>query len=292
MNTRLASYFMVAIMVISTLWVIGIGLLDSSKGPVDTQPTPTEEGTFNVPGRLVYASFDSLEHCLNITPSGVVRAVFLDPSRAEGTPLGTYLSTQLSQLYPYPLYFSNVQRAYIAQYGNGSSLEMHYIRPKTFSFNYLNASTYKRYTVIERINPAGYTVLGDPIVYSPERELVNATIDRLSDHNDTALGQYAELFEVTWDTAQDAMQVVGVAPDGTIYYMGLHPNGTLSERWTFYLEPSESLLDSLTSRVQSGMASGNFTVYTMESTQLEGRDVVVVSIDAVDPELLLTEPLV
>lgn len=290
MNAKLASYFMVAIMVVSTLWVIGIGLLDSSKGPVDTQavPTPTGEGTFNVPGRLVYAPFDSLEHCLNITPSGVVRAVFLDPSRAENTPLGTYLSTQLSQFYP--MYFSNVQRAYIAQYENGSSLEMHYIRPKTFSFNYLNASTYKRYTVIERINPAGYTVLGDPIVYSPERELVNATIDRLSDHNDTAFGQYSELFEVTWDTGQDAMQVVGVAPDGTTYYMGLHPNGTFSERWTFYLEPSESLVESLSSYVQSGVASGNFTVYTMEDIELEGRNVVVVSIDAMDPGLLLTEP--
>jgi len=291
MNTRLASYFMVAIMVISTLWVIGIGLLGSSKEPLTTQPvpTPTGEGTFNVPGRLVYAPFDSLEDCLNITPSGVMRAVFLDPSRAQDTTLGRYLSTQLSQFYP--LYFSNVQKAYIAQYGNGSSLEMHYIRPKTFSFNYLNVSTYKRYTVIERINPAGYTVLGDPIVYSPERELVNATIERLSDHNDTAFGQYSDLLELTWDTGQDAMQVVGITPDGTTYYMGLHPNGTLSERWTFYLEPSGSLLESLTSHVQNGLASGNFTVYTMESTQLEGKNVVVVSIDAMDPEMLLTEPL-
>jgi len=251
MNVKLASYFMISIMVISTVWIVGIGMLSSSKEPVEGQSTPTPiiEGVFNVPGTLVYAPFSSLEDCLNITPSGVARAAFIDPERAENTVLGSYFSSQLYQfslLYSSSVQETTVQKAYVAHYDNGTTLEMHYIRPKTSSgISYLDVSTYKRYTVLERINPRGYTVLGDPVVYSSEREALNATLDTMSTHNNTALLQYMDILSVAHNTQVDVMQLVGYTSGGTPYYMGIHPNGTLFERWTFYLGPSDELIDTL-----------------------------------------------
>jgi len=295
MNVKFASYFMISIMVISTLWIIGIGMLSSSKEPAGGQstPTPTVEGAFNVPGKLVYAPFGSLEDCLNITPSGVERALFIDPERAENAVLDSYFSSQLSQFSP--LYSSSVQettvqKAYVAHYDNGTTLEMHYIRPKTSSgISYLDVSTYDRYTVLERINPRGYTVLGDPIVYSSEREVLNATLDTLSTHNNTALLQFMGILSVAHNTQLDVMQLVGYTSGGTPYYMGIHPNGTLFERWTFYLSPSDELVDTLSSYSAQGLESGNFTTYMLESMP-EDNDVLKVTIDSFDPGQLLLEP--
>jgi len=296
MNVRLASYFMIAIMVVSTMWIIGVGMLKTSEQSTGVQPTPTptDEGVFNVQGRLVYAPFDSIEDCLNITPAGVQRAVFINPQRAENTALGSYFSSQLSQFSP--LYSSsaqktNVLKAYIARYPNGTPLELHYIRPKTSDINYLDVSTYKHYTVFERISPHGYTVFGDPIVYSTDRAVVNATLDVLDTHTSTALSQYVDVLDIAQNTQQDALQLVAYTSDDTMYYMGIHPNGTLFERCTYYLAPSDGLISRIRSYAAQGLESGNFTVYSVESLQIENEQVLKVRVDTLNPDLLLQSQL-
>jgi|GEM_PF-1950974 hypothetical protein len=292
MNVKLISYFLVFIMVGSAIVYIGASTQEQTQPT--PQPTKEYEGYFNVQGKIVYKPFDSIEDALNITPPGILYATFINCDKAKNSVLENFSLHLTSPLYTY--YLSNVKRTFNAYYQSGDNIKMDYIRPKGIHFSWTGMSTYRDYVVFNRTNPKGYTVVGDPIIFSQNYSLLCKAIDLIEDYNETSgISEFSRLFKIVnvLDNASYPIEVVGKYGDNEgIYYLGVRGEGERAVRKAYYPNPTPELLDNIRKYRDKAIENGTFESYQVSITDVEGTKVAIVTIVSENIEKVVLEPAI
>jgi len=254
MNQKIGVQFIAAFMILSMI-LSSVAYFISSDDPSDqdnNQPdinTPQNE-YFDVGGKQVFHSFNSIADGLQMSNPQTYAAQFLDVEHIESTALERWneqLPLNLTTVYARNktevdnLYLTSSKQIYFAQDFNNEFLLLSTMTPKTVYFDYIGLpSSDKQYLLLLRTDTAGTNIMGDPTIFTPTRESAEAVLSIIESVAvpPTAYDTFSPVLNYSDDHSE--YQVVNswvVFAD--MYYMGLHRNDDGSfTRTTIYYYPS------------------------------------------------------
>ncbi|MHC1625428.1 MAG: hypothetical protein ACXQS2_05450 [Methermicoccaceae archaeon] len=297
MNTKLVSYFLIFIMVASGIVFIGASSNNENdnNGVTAPQQQHETEGFFNINGKVIYKPFDDITDAMNLTPAGVAAVRFVSEDKAAGTLLESIVAVNLTS--PFDTYYPGltVKRVYSATYPTGEVLLMHYLRPKGVTISWTDEHIYDGYMVLNRTAPAGYTVMGDPTLFSNSYPTILGTLDVIENGGLTASEQYAMILELRNElvehTSTSSITMILTHPNATLS-VDYWANQTVTEREAIYLNPSDELSDTLHRYGDAAIEDDNFTTYLVTDVETEFGKVIKVTIAGPDPNKIVNEPLI
>jgi hypothetical protein len=270
-----------AIFLVSTMVLSSIAFFASTQDNRTSQETPSEKPVvdfLDVGGELINQPFNSLKDALNITPSGVTRAEYVNLQAASGTPMEPFLLGQLrSEGLPVEelnrLYGANTTHMYFAYLENNSFLLMARFNPQIVTFNFITVP-YRNYNMLLREDTGAINVMGNPTIYGPQPAVADALdlIDRVSNH--TAYKDYEALMKIA--PQAEYQLITNNITFADQFYLGLTTgeNNTY-RRTTIYLNPEESLVQKINTLKQNSTQRG-FTEYNVTTT----GDLMTVNIES------------
>jgi len=288
MNPKIGIQLIAACMILSMILssvahFLGSG--DSSEED-NNQPdinTPQTE-YFNVGGKEVFHSFNSIADGLQMSNPQTYAAQFLDVEYIESTaiePWNDQLPLNLTTVYLWNktkvdnLYMTSSKQIYFAQDFNNEFLLLSTMTPKIVSFLLLSTMTPKivsfqyiglpssdnQYLLLSRLDTTDtkYTnVMGEPTIFTPTRESAEAVISIIESFAvpPTAYDTFSPVLNYSDDYSE--FQVVNSRVGfADLYYMGLHRNDDGSfTRTTIYYNPSAESAAHINELVLSGSERG------------------------------------
>ena len=272
MNPKIGIQFIAAFMILSMIlssvaYFIGS---DDSSDEDNNQPdinTPQTE-YFNVGGKQVFHSFNSIADGLQMSNPQTYEAQFLDVEYIESTGLELWneqLPLNLTTVYMRNktevdnLYMTSSKQIYFAQDFNNEFLLLSTMTPKIVSFQYIGLpSSDNQYLLLSRLDTTGTNVMGEPTIFTPTRESAEAVISIIESFAvpPTAYDTFSPVLNYSDDYSefQVVNSLVGFAD---LYYMGLHRNDDGSfTRTTIYYNPSAESAAHINELALSGSERG------------------------------------
>lgn len=282
MNQKMGVQFIAAFMILSMIlssvaYFIGS---DNSSEEDNNQPeinTPQNE-YFNVGGKQVFHSFNSIADGLQMSNPQTFAAQFLDVEHIESTapePWNEQLPLNLTTVYVRNkaevdnLYMTSSKQIYFAQDFNNEFLLLSTMTPKIISFEYIGLpSSDNQYLLLSRLDITGTNVMGEPTIFTPTSESAEAVISIIESFAvpSTAYDTFSPVLNYSDDYSeyQVVNSLVGFAD---IYYMGLHRNDDGSfTRTTIYYNPSAETIDHINALAEDGLERG-FSRYEVTSEE-------------------------
>ena len=260
MNQKIGIQFIAAFMILSMIlssvaYFIGS---DDSNEDDNYQPDINNPQTeyFNIGGKQVFHSFNSISDGLQMSNPQTYAAQFLDVEYIESTapePWNEQLPLNLTTVYVRNktevdnLYMTSSKQIYFAQDFNNEFLLLSTMTPKIISFDYIwlpSSDDQYQYRFLSQIdtlgNIVGTNVMGEPTIFTPTRESAEAVISIIESYAvpPTAYDTFNHVLNYSDDHSefQVVNSIVGFAD---LYYMGLHMNDDGSfTRTTIYYNPS------------------------------------------------------
>ncbi|MCD4779695.1 MAG: hypothetical protein K8S27_03990, partial [Candidatus Omnitrophica bacterium] len=254
MNPKIGVQIIAAFMILSmVLSSVAYFLGSDNSGEEDNyQPDINNPQTeyFNIGGKQVFHSFNSIADGLQMSNPQTYAAQFLDVEYIESTaiePWNEQLPLNLTTVYVRNktevdnLYMTSSKQIYFAQDFNNEFLLLSTMTPKIVSFEYIGLpSSNNLYLLLSRLDTTGTNVMGEPTIFTPTRESAEAVISILESFAvpSTAYDTFSPVLNYSDDYSefQVVNSLVGFAD---LYYMGLHRNDDGSfTRTTIYYYPS------------------------------------------------------
>jgi len=272
MNPKIGIQFIAAFMILSMIlssvaYFIGS---DDSSDENNNQPdinTPQNE-YFNVGGKQVFHSFNSIADGLQMSNPQTIAAQFLDVEYIESTtiepwneqlPLNLTMVSMRNKAEVDNLYMTSSKQIYFAQNFNNEFLLLSTMTPKIVSFEYIGLpSSDNQYLLLSRLDTTGTNVMGEPTIFTPTRESAEAVISIIESFAvpQTAYDTFSPVLNYSDDYSefQIVNSLVGFAD---LYYMGLHRNDDGSfTRTTIYYNPSAESTAHINELALSGLKRG------------------------------------
>ncbi len=141
-----------------------------------------------IPGKHVHHQFNSIVDGLNISPEGVMTAIYIDLLKSKGTPLGTLFKNKDLK----DFYGADVTRCYRANYANGSGFELNQIPEQKILMPW-GLVPYNGYNLLLKTNNTYnmWSVVGNPVI-SGSRQSVKDVID-IMEKNKTSTREYDQI---------------------------------------------------------------------------------------------------
>jgi hypothetical protein len=139
-----------------------------------------------VPGKQVRHQFNSIADGLNMSPSGVISANYVDLQKAKGTPMEQIIgNTKMMRA----LYGADVTKNYGAGYADGNMFELDHIPEQKIVIPW-DVVSYGKYSLLARTNGTQdvWYVVGNPVILG-SRKTVENVIDVL-EGNATSTTEY------------------------------------------------------------------------------------------------------
>ena len=272
MNQKIGVQFIAAFMILSMI-LSSVAYFISSDDPSDqdnNQPdinTPQNE-YFNVGGKQVFHSFNSIADGLQMSNPQTYAAQFLDVEYIESTALELWneqLPLNLTTVYVRNkdevdnLYLTSSKQIYFAQDFNNEFLLLSTMTPKTVSFEYIGLpSSDNQYLLLLRTDTAGTNIMGEPTIFAPTRESAEAVLSIIDSFAvpPTAYDTFSPVLNYSDDYSE--YQVVNsLVAFADLYYMGLHRNDDSSfTRTTLYYYPSAESAAHINELALNGLERG------------------------------------
>ena len=274
-GVQLIAAFMILSMILSSVAYF-IGSDDSSEED-NNQPYINNPQTeyFNVGGKQVFHSFNSIADGLQMSNPQTYAAQFLDVEYIESTalePWNEQLPLNLTTFHVWnktkvdDLYMTSSKQIYFAWDFNNEFLLLSTMTPKIVSFEYIwLPSSDDQYHFLSRIDivttndkDEPTNVMGDPTIFTPTRESAEAVISIIESFAvpPTAYDTFSPVLNYSDDYSefQVVNSLVGFAD---LYYMGLHRNDDGSfTRTTIYYNPSAESAAHINELALSGSERG------------------------------------
>jgi hypothetical protein len=275
MNPKIGIQFIAAFMILSMIlssvaYFIGSGnSSDEDNNQPDINTLQTEY--FNVGGKHVFHSFNSIADGLQMSNPQTYEAQFLDVEYIESTALELWneqLPLNLTTVYMRNkvevdnLYMTSSKQIYFAQDFNDEFLLLSTMTPKIVSFEYIGLpSSDNQYLLLSRLDTTDTkhtNVMGEPTIFTPTRESAEAVISIIESFAvpPTAYDTFSPVLNYSDDYSefQVVNSQVGFAD---LYYMGLHRNDDGSfTRTTIYLDASDESAAHINELALSGSERG------------------------------------
>ncbi|MCL7474414.1 MAG: hypothetical protein M8352_00025 [ANME-2 cluster archaeon] len=269
-GTQIIAAFMIISMVLSSvIYFIG----NDNGGNGDIQPVSTVTGDyFNVGGKQVFHNFYSITDGLQMSPSNVTSALFVDVDYISSTafqPWHEQLSYNITTVKQLPssdvdtLYQSKTMQMYYAQLPDDEILLLSNMSPKTVSFEYIGLpSADNQYLILLRTDVKGANVMGVPTIFTKSRDTAEEVLSIIESWVVPSTGYDVFLPVLNHSDEYSEYQAVNsqvVFAD--LYYIGIHRNddGTFT-RTTVYYNPAKDTLSHIRTLANSGPDRG-FTRY-------------------------------
>ncbi len=275
MNQKIGVQFIAAFMILSMIlssvaYFIGS---DDSSDEDNNQPdinTPQTE-YFNVGGKQVFHSFNSIADGLQMSNPQTYEAQFLDVEYIESTaiePWNDQLPLNLTTVYLWNktkvdnLYMTSSKQIYFAQDFNNEFLLLSTMTPKIVSFQYIGLpSNDNQYLLLSRLDTTDTkhtNVMGEPTIFAPTRESAEAVISIIESFAvpPTAYDTFSPVLNYSDDYSE--LQVVNSRVGfADLYYMGLYRDDDGSfTRTTIYYNPSAESAAHINELALSGSERG------------------------------------
>jgi hypothetical protein len=253
MNPKIGVQLIAAFMILSMILSSVAYFLGSDGGEEDNdQPDINNPLTeyFNIDGKQVFHSFNSIADGLQMSNPQTFAAQFLDVEYIEFTSPEPWNEQLPFNLTTVPvrnktevdnLYMTSSKQIYFAQDFNNEFLLLSTMTPKIVSFQYIGLpSSDNQYLLLSRLDTTGTNVMGEPTIFTPTRESAEAVISIIESFvvPPTAYDTFSPVLNYSDDNSeyQVVNSLVGFAD---VYYMGLHRNDDGSfTRTTIYYNPS------------------------------------------------------
>lgn len=288
MNPKIGIQFIAAFMILSMIlssvaYFIGSG--DSSEED-NNQPGISDPQTeyFNIGGKQVFHSFNSIADGLQMSNPQIYAAQFLDVEYIESTaiePWNEQLPLNMTTFYVRnktevdKLYMTSSKQIYFAQDFNNEFLLLSTMTPKIVSFQYIGLpSSDNQYLLLSRLDTTGTNVMGEPTIFTPTRESAEAVISIIESFAvpPTAYDTFSPVLNYS-DDYSECQVVNSLVEFADLYYMGLHRNDDGSfTRTTIYLDAS----DESTAHINELALSGSERGFTQYDVTTEGDILKVV----------------
>ncbi|NOR59815.1 MAG: hypothetical protein GQ469_04170, partial [Methanosarcinales archaeon] len=232
---QLIAAFMILSMILSSVaYFISSG---DSSDENNNQPDINTPQTkyFNVDGKQVFHSFNSIADGLQMSNPQTYEAQFLDVEYIESTaiePWNEQLPLNLTTVYMRNktevdnLYMTSSKQIYFAQDFNNEFLLLSTMTPKIVSFQYIGLpSSDNQYLLLSRLDTTGTNVMGEPTIFTPTRESAEAVISIIESFAfpATAFDTFSPVLNYSDDDSE--FQVVNSRVGfADLYYLGLHRN--------------------------------------------------------------------
>jgi len=260
MNQKIGVQFIAAFMILSMI-LSSVAYFISSGDPSDQDNNQTDINTpqneyFNIGGKEVFHSFNSIADGLQMSNPQTFAAQFLDVEYIESTalePWNEQLPLNLTTFHVWNkttvdnLYMTSSKQIYFAQDFNNEFLLLSTMTPKIVSFEYIwLPSSDDQYHFLSRFDVVTgnegdepTNVMGDPTIFTPTRESAEAVISIIESVAvpPTAYDTFSPVLNYSDDHSE--YQVVNsLVVFADLYYMGLHRNDDGSfTRTTIYYYP-------------------------------------------------------
>jgi len=256
MNPKIGVQFIAAFMILSMI-LSSVAYFIGSDGSSEEDNNQSdindpENEYFNVGGKQVFHSFNSIADGLKMSNPQTFAAQFLDVEYMESTalqPWNEQLPLNLTTVYVRNkaevdnLYMTSSRQIYFSQDFNNDFLLLSTMTPKKVSFEYFwqpSSDNQYQYHFLSRLDTTGTNVMGEPTIFTPTRESAEAVIAIIESFAvpQTAYDTFIPVLNYSDDYSE--YQVVNSRVEfADLYYMGLHRNDDGSfTRTTIYYNPS------------------------------------------------------
>ena len=164
-NQKYLAILLAVIMVFSvSAMFFAKSLKTGSDNDFSTQAVENKSSTIpfsQIPGKHVHHQFNSILDGLNVSPKGVMIAIYIDLLKSKGTPLETLSENRILK----DFYGADVTKCYLAKYVNGSMFELNQV-PKQEILVPWGFVPYHEYYILLKTNKTYdmLSVVGNPVI--------------------------------------------------------------------------------------------------------------------------------
>lgn len=164
-NQKYLAILLAVIMVFSvSAMFFAKSLKTGSDNDLSTQAVENKSSTIpfsQIPGKHVHHQFNSILDGLNMSPKGIMSAIYIDFQKSKGTPFETLSENRILK----DFYGADVTRCYSAKYANGGMFELNQV-PKQEIWVPWGLVPYHEYYILLKTNKTSdmLSVVGNPVV--------------------------------------------------------------------------------------------------------------------------------
>jgi hypothetical protein len=172
-NKKYLAIFLAATMFLSVA-VVFFHTPEDNENKSSTSAVDNNDSTIpfsQIPGKQIHHQFNSIADGLNMSPAGVVSAVYVDLQKTTGTPLELFFGNTSSMKF---LYGTTVTKIYSASYADGTGFQLHMV-PGQKILTSFTPVPYNKYYLLSRANSSYdvWNVVGSPVIFGSRQSVKN-----------------------------------------------------------------------------------------------------------------------